>query len=65
MVFNWTGNGVNLSIYTPSLFLPTVDTFYRDNEENMEQEGFDVNKEFHNYILAKEEHPYHGGFIPV
>ena len=25
----------------------------------MEQENFDVNEEFHNYVLSKEERPYH------
>ena len=30
----------------------------------MEQEDFDVRKEFHNDVLAKEERPYRGVVIP-
>ena len=30
----------------------------------MEQEDFDVSKEFHIYILEKEERPYHWVVIP-
>ena len=54
VVCNRTGNGVNTPIYAPSLFIPTADTLYRHIEVDMEQENFDVIKEFHNYVLAKE-----------
>ena len=30
----------------------------------MEQEDFDVSEEFQNYVLSKEEHPYHEVVIP-
>ena len=53
VVWNCIDNGVNPLIYTPSLFLPTVNTLYRKIEVNMEQEDFDVSEEFHNYALAK------------
>ena len=52
-------NGVNTSIYTSSFLLTTEDTLYSHIEVNMEQEDFDVSEEFQNYVLSKEEHPYH------
>ena len=35
VAWNYTGYGVNPSIYTQSLFLPTSDTLYRHTEVNM------------------------------
>ena len=53
LVWNFTVNGVNPLIYTPSLFIPTDNTLYRNIEVNMEQEDFDVSKDFHNYAITK------------
>ena len=36
VVWNCTGNGVNPSIYTQSLFPPSADTVYRNIEINMD-----------------------------
>ena len=53
LVWNCTVNGVNPLIYTPSFFLPTADTLYRNIELDMEREDFDTSEDFHNYVLAK------------
>jgi hypothetical protein len=55
---------VHPSIYNPSFFLPTTATLNRRIEEEMEQVNFDIGEEFHNYVLAKEERPYHGVIVP-
>ena len=41
-VWNFTGDGVNPSIYTPPLFLPAANTLYSHIEVDMEQEYLDV-----------------------
>jgi hypothetical protein len=64
VVWNFTGNGVNPSIYTPSFHLATGATFFRRIETVMEQDDFDIGEEFHNYVLAASEQPYHGVLVP-
>ena len=64
VVWNCTDNVVNPSIYITSLFFTTDNTLHSHIEVNMEQEDFDVIKEFHNYVLEKLERPYHEFVIP-
>jgi hypothetical protein len=64
-VWDCNGNGVNPSIYNPSLFIPTDGTLYRRIGVGMDQGNFDIREEFHTYVMAKEERPYHGGVVPL
>jgi hypothetical protein len=63
VVWNCTGNGVHPSIYTPSFHLATDATLFRRIETGMEQDDFDIGEEFHNYVLAASERPYHGVLV--
>jgi hypothetical protein len=35
------------------------------SKKKMEQGDFDIGEEFHNYVLAEEEIPYHGVIFPA
>jgi hypothetical protein len=64
VVWNCTGNGVNPSTYTPLFHLATGATPFRRIETGMEQDDFDIDEDFHNYVLVASERPYHGVLVP-
>jgi hypothetical protein len=64
VVWDCTNNGINPTIYTPYFWLPMIATLCRRILANNEQGDFDIEEEFHNYVLHKYERQFHGVLIP-
>jgi hypothetical protein len=64
VVWDCTNNGGNPTIYTSSFWLHMIATLCRRILANSEQGDFDIEEEFHNYILHKYERQFHGVLVP-
>ena len=64
VVWDASRSGVNGTMYTPSFFLPSLQTLLRRMESGMFCGDFDIGEQFHNFLLHPSEQQYHGAEIP-
>jgi hypothetical protein len=65
VVWDLAKNGLNEHMFTPSFFLPTMNTYLRRLSAGAYCGDFDIGEQFHNYILHESEQVYCGVEIPT
>jgi hypothetical protein len=64
VVWDLSKNGVNETMYTPTFFLATLNTYLRRLEVGAYAGDFDIGEQFHNYILHESEQIFCGVEVP-
>jgi hypothetical protein len=65
VVWDLAKNGLNEHMFTPSFFLPTMNTYLRRLPAGAYCGDFDIGEQFHNYILHESEQVYCGVEVPL
>jgi hypothetical protein len=65
VVWDLAKNGLNEHMFTPSFFLPTMNTYLRRLSAGVFCGDFDIGEQFHNYLLHESEQVYCGVEIPA